>query len=320
MLIEKLHVDEVDIDTDQVAAMVASQFPVWAGKTLEPVYPAGTDNVMFILDRHFAVRLPRTPGAAKSLEKELVYAPRLAPMLPAPIPAPVEIGAPTESYPFKWFIARWIEGSNPVPGQPPGPFPANLPVEVARFVRALHSVVPPAAAEDLFSYRGARAVQSRAVETRAAIARCGEFFDTAALHRAWDVALEAPEGSGPPAWIHTDLHPGNLLVNHGRLAGVLDWGGLAVGDPAVDLIVAWNLFGPEERRKFRAELKVDDATWSRGRAWALSVGLVALPYYVDSNRALAAVSWHQIGQVLAELAGTRTTKGQDVSAWRPPRV
>lgn len=318
MLIEKLHVDEVDIDTDRVAAMIADQFPVWAGTSLEPVYPAGTDNVMFILNGHFGVRLPRTPGAATSLERELVHAPRLAPMLPALIPAPVGIGRPTESYPFKWFISRWIEGGNPVPGRPDGLFPAALAVDVARFVRALHSVVPPAASQELFSYRGDRAVQPREAETRAAIGRCGDHFDTAALHRAWDVAMEAPEGTGPPAWIHTDLHPGNLLVKHGRLEGVLDWGGLAVGDPAIDLIVAWNLFGPEEREVFRAEMKADDGTWARGRAWALSVGLVAFPYYLHTNRALAAVSWYQIGQALADLAETQSKARQDVSAWRPP--
>ncbi|PYI68514.1 phosphotransferase [Arthrobacter livingstonensis] len=318
MLIEKLHVDEVDIDTDRVAAMVADQVPAWAGKTLEPVYPAGTDNVMFVLDRHFAVRLPRTPGAAKSLEKELLHAPRLAPMLPAPIPCPVGWGKPTESYPFRWSILRWIEGSNPVPGQAPGLYSANLALDVARFIRALHSVVPPAPTEELFSYRGERAVQSRELETRTAIGKCGDFFDTGALHRAWDIALEAPEGSGAPTWIHTDLHPGNLMVQHGRLQGVLDWGGLAVGDPAVDLIVAWNLFGPKERQAFRAELKADDGTWARGRAWALSIGLVALPYYLESNRALAAVSWYQIGQVLVEIPETQTAKAQDVSAWRRP--
>jgi len=87
----------------------------------------------------------------------------------------------------------------------------------------------------------------------------------------------------------------------GRLAGVLDWGGLAIGDPAVDLIVAWNLLDASARATFRAAVNVDDSTWDRGRVWALSIGIVAYPYYVDSNPALAAVSRHQIEQVLADL-------------------
>lgn len=130
MLIEKLHVDEGDIDTDRVAAMVADQFPVWAGTSLEPVHPAGTDNVMSTLNRHFGVRLPRTRAAARSLERELAHAPRLAPLLPARIPAPVGIGRPAEGYPFTWFISRWIECGNPVPGRQDRAFPANLAVDV----------------------------------------------------------------------------------------------------------------------------------------------------------------------------------------------
>ena len=56
-------------------------------------------------------------------------------------------------------------------------------------------------------------------------------------------------------------------------------GGLAVGDPAVDLMVAWELLDPSGREELRVELEVDDATWLRGRAWALAVAVMTLPYY-----------------------------------------
>lgn len=296
MLIEKLHLDEVDIETDAVAHMVAEQFPQGAGWPLHPVYPAGTDNVMFNLGGQFAVRLPRTPSGARMLEKELTYPPRLAPLLPAAIPTAVATGMPNDNYPFKWTVSRWLPGRNPLPGHAPEP----VAVQLAGFVRALHNIVPPALTDGLASYRGVP-LAARDLETRAAIARCEGHFDVGRLTRAWDIALEAPVGTEPATWIHADLQPGNLLVDRGGLSGVLDWGGLTVGDPAIDLIGAWSLLDDAGRLAFRRSLDVADGAWQRGRGWALSIGLVAYPYYVDSNPALAAVSKYQIEQVLAEL-------------------
>ena len=83
---------------------------------------------------------------------------------------------------------------------------------------------------------------------------------------------------------------------------MIDFGGLGVGDPACDSIVAWNLLSAETRDGFRAALAVDDATWARGRGWALSVALVALPYYQRTNPVLAAISRRTIGEVLADHA------------------
>jgi aminoglycoside phosphotransferase (APT) family kinase protein len=106
--------------------------------------------------------------------------------------------------------------------------------------------------------------------------------------------------AGAPVWVHGDLSPGNLVVRDGRLAAVIDNEGVGVGDPACDLIVAWNLLPAATREVFRAELRVDDATWDRGRGWALSIALIQLPYYKDTNPALAANARHVIREVLAE--------------------
>ena len=136
--------------------------------------------------------------------------------------------------------------------------------------------------------------------TRTAIAALRGTIDTDAVAEAWEEALDAPGWLGRPVWVHGDVAPGNLLVQDGKLTAVIDWGGLGVGDPACDLIVAWNLLPAETRSVFRTELGVDDATWARGRGWALSVALIQLPYYWETNTALAANARHVIGEVLAE--------------------
>lgn len=140
----------------------------------------------------------------------------------------------------------------------------------------------------------------RDAHTRAAIATLHGILDADAVTAAWDAALHAPAWRGPPVWIHGDLQSGNLLAQQGRLNAVIDFGCLGVGDPACDLQVAWNLLSAETRGIFRAALPVDAATWARGRGWALSVGLIALPYYQSSNPVLAGISRYAINEVLAD--------------------
>ena len=85
-----------------------------------------------------------------------------------------------------------------------------------------------------------------------------------------------------------------------ELSGVIDWGGLVAGDPAVELMVAWNLFDVDSRSAYRDALGfVDDAMWLRGRAWAASAAIQALPYYRDTNPDIVARSWRVVGEVLA---------------------
>jgi aminoglycoside phosphotransferase (APT) family kinase protein len=74
-----------------------------------------------------------------------------------------------------------------------------------------------------------------------------------------------------------------------------------VGDPACDLMIAWTLFRGAGRDAFRAAVEADDATWARARGWALSVALIALPYYLDTNPQIVAGSRHAIDEVLADL-------------------
>jgi aminoglycoside phosphotransferase (APT) family kinase protein len=116
----------------------------------------------------------------------------------------------------------------------------------------------------------------------------------------WEAALAAPAWDRPPVWIHGDLDTGNLLTVDGRLSAVIDFGTVGVGDPACDLIVAWNLLPVGARDDFRAALEVDDATWIRGRGRALSIALIALPYYKTTNRAMADNARHVIREVLAD--------------------
>jgi aminoglycoside phosphotransferase (APT) family kinase protein len=124
--------------------------------------------------------------------------------------------------------------------------------------------------------------------------------DTEAATAAWDAALRAPEWSGPPVWVHADLMPGNVLVRQGRLTAVLDFSTVGVGDPACDLIVGWFLLPAPAREAFRAAVPVDDATWARGRGWALSLALGQVAYFRDTNPVIVADARRVIRAILTD--------------------
>jgi aminoglycoside phosphotransferase (APT) family kinase protein len=138
--------------------------------------------------------------------------------------------------------------------------------------------------------------------TRAAIAAVHDTFDAPTMTAVWDAALRAPAWDCAPVWFHGDLHLGNLLVTGGNLSAVIDFAGLGGGDPACDLVIAWNLLSPETRPLFRAALQVDDATWTRARGWALATGLNAYTAYAATNPLVAMNTRRQITQVLIDHA------------------
>ena len=166
--------------------------------------------------------------------------------------------------------------------------------------RCSGSISPAARAPVRITLAAACRSQCATPHTRAAIAKLDDVLDTEAVTAAWDADLHAPAWNGPPVWIHGDLHAGNLLVDDGRLSAVIDFGGLGVGDPACDFMAAWTLFSGESRDAFRTALSIDDASWARSRGWALSTGLIALPYYLHTNPVIVAMARHQIAEVLAD--------------------
>ncbi|MEU9290748.1 aminoglycoside phosphotransferase family protein [Streptomyces sp. NPDC048275] len=290
----KMHADEPDVDTPLVHRLVAAQFPQWAGLPVEPVDSAGTSNAMYRLGEDMVVRLPRVAGAANDVEKEHRWLPRLAPPLPVAVPVPLGKGRPAEDYAWPWSVYRWLDGENPAIGRISQP--GLLAQDLAGFVAALHRIDP---ADGPPSYRS-ESLATRDAATRTAIAEVRGIVDADAATTAWNTALRAPARPGPAVWIHADLQPGNLLMRHGRLSAVIDFGCLGLGDPAVDLIVAWYVLPAEARGAFRTALEVDDAAWARGRGWALSIALLELQYYRDTNPVMAGVARQVIHEVLAD--------------------
>lgn len=299
MSISKMHDDEVDTSVSLVRRLLITQFPQWANLPVEPAHSAGTGNALYRLGDDMVVRLPRIPSAVGQVNKEQKWLPILAPRLPLNIPIPLAKGHPSDDYPWHWSVYRWLEGEDATTA--PIVDPRQAATDLAQFIIALQGIEDsggPPPGEHNF-YRGVP-LATRDRETRDAIAALHDVFDAGQVTAAWDAAVETPVWSGAPVWIHGDLHAGNLLVNQGRLSAVIDFGGLGVGDPACDVMAAWVFLSAENRALFREALQVDDATWARGRGWALSFGLIALPYYQTTNPVLAGIARHAINEALGE--------------------
>ena len=293
-----MHDDELAISTTLVRRLLAEHLPDLAALPLREV-GRGTVNAMYRLGDDLAVRLPRTAEWAGDLERERVWLPRLGERVSLRVPEPVAEGRPTDEYPLPWAVYRWLEGEHY--GDALVDDERGAADDLARFVRELRAG----------SVAGAPATGRRPLAeldegTRAAIVEAGDLLDTAAVLAAWDRALAAPVFTGDPVWIHTDLLRPNLLVHDGRLAAVIDFGAVGVGDPAADVIAAWTVFGAAGRARYREALDVDDATWERSRGYALTQAALIVPYYRETNPAFTASALRTIGEVLTDLATRHT--------------
>jgi aminoglycoside phosphotransferase (APT) family kinase protein len=284
------HDDEIPIDTGLVRALVDRAMPGHADLPVRRLDASGSTNPLFRLGDSLLVRLPRQPGGSDTIAKEARWMPVLEPWLLVGVPEVVAVFEPDCRYPERWSVVRWIDGDHPevvTPETPADPRREDLAADLAAVVRALRLAEVPSEAvgdPDLSWYRGEPLATVDAV-TRRNIEHCrspGDFeLDLDAAERLWDEAMTLPGSTDrqAPRWYHGDLAAENLLVRDGRLAAVLDFGGLAIGDPAVDLSVAWEILDPRAREIFRTKLGVDDATWLRGRAWALAITVMIWYYW-----------------------------------------
>jgi aminoglycoside phosphotransferase (APT) family kinase protein len=296
MAIANVPAAEVAIDERLIAALLRGQHPDLADRPLR-IVAHGWDNVLARLGDELVVRVPRRRLAARLIEHEQRWLPRLAPRLPLPIPVPLRVGVPGEGFPWAWSICPWFAGDNAasVPLGDPDAAAATL----ARLLGALNQPAPANAPVNPF--RGV-ALAARDATVRQYLDVVGSAVDQRAVWRRWDDARALPIYEGSPLWLHGDLHPANLIVRDGALAAVLDFGDLTAGDPATDYAIAWMLFDPDVRVRFRAALGgVDTVGWRRAAGNALAHGLACLARSADAPQ-LAAMGRRTVEAVLTDPA------------------
>jgi aminoglycoside phosphotransferase (APT) family kinase protein len=286
-----MHGNELPVGEPLVRRLLAEQLPEWAELPLVRVEPAGTDNAIFRLGDELAVRLPRLNGRSEPGGREREWLPRVAPLLPVETHLPVAEGRPSDGFPWYWDVYTWVDGET---CSVLDIDPVQAARDLARLIHAFRGIDPA----------GAPAGRGVPLADRDASVRkwLPNLADDGRLAAAWERALAVPPWDGPPVWSHGDLDARNWLVRDGRIAAVVDWGCMGVGDPAVDVMVAWKLSSAEARAVFREALDVDDDTWARARGWALSQGIGATAYYtLENNRVLVLDGRRWIDDALSDV-------------------
>lgn len=299
----KMHDNEQEVNAVLVQSLLKKQCPQWADLELRPIFSSGTDNALFRLGNQYVVRMPRiewSPGSVSNgINKEYLWVPQLAQHLKIPISEPVFMGMPNETYPWPWSITRWSDGHNP-------DFESEneyekLAVDLAYFLNELHDIQLPKAGP--FSRRGVP-LKELDSETKKALKALEHDMDTKPLAILWENLSNTPGWQKQSVWIHGDLLPGNVLIQNNRLSAVIDFADVGLGDPACDLIVAWSLLNAKSRAVFRKHLvNIDEPTWQRGKGWALSIALIILPYYKNTNSVLTSVARRIIEQLTRNFPG-----------------
>lgn len=280
------------IDEELLRSLLREQHPDLAGLDLRRM-EGGWDNEMWRLGDDLAIRMPRTDRAPALLEKEHRWMPELAPRLPLPVPVPVRLGEPADRFPATWIVTTWVHGEPAdLAAVDRGPHAAET---LAGFLAALHQEAPadaPTNPDHGVALRRLADGFERGLQSMDANDRTG------GMRAIWEDAIAAPEWTRPPVWLHGDLHPANVVVADGTLTGVIDFGELCAGDPALDLAAAWVLLPKDAAARFFERYETDAATVrrARGRALLKCFALIAIGRAGEEGRAGGKPTWKPAGE------------------------
>lgn len=295
---------ESEPDAGFVTQLLREQAPHLAQLPVRPSPSSGSSNWVFRLGADRAVRLPRSDEYAADLRNEIRWLPGLGAILPVAVPSIEVVGRPGPAFPLPWTVVSWLPGEHPTDLDEAQQ--DRLARSLGSFLRALHALDTqgqPSGAQH-WGYRcGEPVTETIDGWAREAATALADLFDPAAVLEAWRRLRVVPPARRPACLVHCDLSSENLLVHDdGTLVGVIDFGGLGVGDRSVDLLYAWSMLGPPARDVLRSAADADEATWARARAWAfVGPGLLTLAHYRETMPARTARLIRMVEAVAAEV-------------------
>jgi aminoglycoside phosphotransferase (APT) family kinase protein len=278
---------DVELTAEGAARLIAAQFPELAPARLD-LLGEGWDNTAYVVNGRWAFRFPRRHMGADLLAVECRALPLLAPRLPLPVPSPAFVGEPADGYPYPFAGYEMLPGVTADRVEWSHEERAACAPALGVFLGALRAM--PVDAETAAwapgdtIHRADRTRRAPALKERLATVAPGVLGAeaAAALPALVDRLSAAPAWGGPPCWVHGDLYVRHLLADPEtkRPTGVIDWGDVHLGDPALDLSLAFGFLPPEARGAFAAAYgrPISAADRDRARFRALHYGAVLIPY------------------------------------------
>jgi aminoglycoside phosphotransferase (APT) family kinase protein len=295
-----MHANQLAVPVETVRELVAEQFPEWRSLPIRSIPSQGTVNAIFRIGDRLAARFPLEPRDVEStrrwLESEAEAARELVGRTRFRTPEPVALGEPGAGYPLPWSVQTWVPGVVATDEDP---------AESVAFAHDLAEFINDVRAIDTrgrtFSGGGRGGdLKSSDAWMETCFGNSERLLDVPRLRRLWAVIRNLPRSAAGDVMNHGDLIPGNVVVSNGRLAGILDVGGLGPADPALDLVSAWHLLEAGPRQVLREDLGCDDLEWERGKAWAFEQAMGVVWYYVDSNPAMSRMGRRTLERILAD--------------------
>ncbi len=297
-------------------ALLGAECPQWSSAPIEYLETSGTDNAMWRIrlddEPDVVVRLPRLPGAAAGVEREIAVLQRIEGRLSSRIATPSvrHLGEPHERFPHRWSVLEWIDGTDAWTGRDelvPGQDERDLARDLAEVVTALTALVDLRDIDQLKR----RSPGNRGGPLEPLLDRlegwltdpqwnAPDLVDVASIRRLADESREVIGEPATEGFVHGDLIPGNLLVDRGRLTAVIDWGGVGIGDTAQDLAPAWAVLSKHGRAEFAEAVGVDRAGWIRGRAFELEHAVGGVLYYIPRGHTLGDVMARTLTRILTD--------------------
>ncbi len=285
---------DADLDVNLALAnrLIRAQFPEFQLECLEQ-FGEGWDNVAYLANGSIVFRFPRRKFAVPMMEHETRFVPLLANHLPLPIPVPEFVGQASDEFPFPFSGYPLLDGTTACRLSWTEEERAANAHLLGSFLRCLHAIpVVEGAPADLIrrtdlEYRASTLHERlEGLETAEA--------DRVRLSDLVDDLRSTPPYMGPASWVHADLYVRHLLVDDRRcICGVIDWGDMHAGDPALDLSVAFSFLPPDSHSRFKdAYGVIDENTWRRARFKALYYG----PILIEFGRSIGDESIARAGE------------------------
>jgi aminoglycoside phosphotransferase (APT) family kinase protein len=275
---------EIEITSLEAKEIIESQFP-----QLIPVSIAelgkGFDNTVFIVNDHYVFRFPRKGIAVQLLNIENQLLPLLVRQLNIAIPEPIFFGQATKDY--KWPFT----GYHHVQGESPGVLTNEIrnlsATPLALFLKKLHQF-PINQAEKMgvphdrlerMNIKKRKAMLVDNIKKAADLQLVRE--NQAALD--WLSTMKEEQPDSPITLVHGDCHIRNILVNkEGAIAGIIDWGDMHLGNPAIDLSIAYSFLPQSGREQFFQKYgEVSDELKMVAKFFAIYVSFILLLYGHD---------------------------------------
>lgn len=285
---------DVEISETVATGLLNSQFPELQLSRIELI-GEGWDNAAYLVNEEWVFRFPRRKMGGELIETECRLLPYLAGRLPLPIPNPVFIGSPEGDYPYSFAGYSYLAGTPACHLSWTDEERAANATAIGSFLKSLHSA--PVRDEDMAWAPGDIIGRSNLdlrhehnIQRINELCHSGENLlpghDPEEILELSETLSQTPPYDGPKRWVHGDAYPCHYLADdQNQFCGVIDWGDAHLGDPALDVQIAFSFLPPQARSEFTtAYAGLDKNTWRRAQFRALHYGLLFVKYGIESGK------------------------------------